>query len=155
MATFWDKLGDLLTLPNQAIGNIDKEYLATLGAIESGYKTTVQSGEKIVGSIIQESSTGFQKVVTEGSNIANNAIDSVQDLGKDALHTGRFFTKDIVSVLDDIQDHAFETISDIRVDITNGFQILITLGLFGYILYYVLFAEDIKNKKDPPNLNLM
>lgn len=104
---------------------------------------------------LREKSSAELTLITESAqqDVAR-AEDITQDFGRGILrtvdngadnfgHTVRFTAKNMISLVDNLQDNVFQTVNDVRVDVANGIQIFFILAGSGILAFTILYGDKI------------
>lgn len=104
---------------------------------------------------LREKSSAELTLLTEsGQQDIARAEDITQDFGRGILrfadnsgdnlgHTVRFTGKNMISLVDNMQDNVFQTVNDLRVDVANGVQMFFILGGAGLLAFVILYSDKI------------
>lgn len=132
-------ISDIFSAPKNIITD-------TSGKISSGFEKTISSGESVITTGLKSGenvlTSGINAYVDTERSITKGLVNVAGDIG----HTGRFLAKNGVGLLDNVQDQFFQTVADIRSDVTNTIQIVIFLAAIGIAAGAILYGDKILDR---------
>jgi hypothetical protein len=140
-----------------------------MGNITNPIDTSIKEGTSIIRdaqgnltAIVRDTVAGTVSVFQNGINgltlsyvdternffsIANNLVQNLANVGtivsSGVVRDVRGFEKDVITLLDDVQDNVNEDVRLVIFQIANTIQYIIALGFLGFLLIAILYGEEI------------
>ena len=107
----------------------------------------IQKFEQDITDIIKQGLVETSDVVKTGEYIAQDTFrgvtKTVDNVGANFFHSGRYIAKNAVGLIDNTQDHVYQVVQDVRVDISNTVQIFAIITATGLATFFIMYGDKV------------
>jgi len=118
-----------------------------LNDAEDDISTLAFKTEEDVSDLAKQYVASSQSQVEKAEAVTEDAIrgslKTVNNLSGNLMHSTRFIAKNGIALVDNTQDHIFQLLNSVRVDISNVTSIIAILISVGVASFVILYGDQI------------